>query len=124
MAGVTGVTVFTVITAVCETVFPVPFVTVRVYVVVSEGVMVTAVPLVTVRLPGVMTPAPPAKTAVKPADPPVATEVGFATKLVMTGAEADVELSELTQPVRLPKPRQRTMASVARTGLLFIFAFS
>jgi len=95
-----------------------------VYVVVSEGVTLTAAPLVTERLPGVMTPVPPVKTPVKLVVPPGVTEVGLATKLVMTGSETDLALNELTQPVRLPRPRQRTKASVARTGMRFIFTLS
>jgi hypothetical protein len=54
---------------------------------VSEGVTLTGVPLVTARFPGVITPAPFAKTPVRLTDPPAAIEVGFAVKLVMEGAD-------------------------------------
>ena len=52
------------------------------------GETVTAVPLVTAIFPGVTTPVPLAKTAVRLADPPAEIDVGFAVKLVTVGAVA------------------------------------
>jgi len=43
-------------------------------------------PLVAARLPGVITPVPPAKTAVRPELPPAVIVAGAATKLVIVGA--------------------------------------
>jgi hypothetical protein len=54
-------------------------------VVVTEGVTLTATPLVTARFPGVITPAPFEKTPVRLADPPDVIDVGIAVKLVITG---------------------------------------
>jgi hypothetical protein len=59
-------------------------------VVVVVGLTETAVPLVAVRLPGVITPAPPVKTPVNPDGVPAATEAGLAVKLVMAGAATTV----------------------------------
>ncbi len=53
--------------------------------VVAEGVTIIPVPLVTVMSPGVITPAPLAKTPVNVAVPPALIEVGLAVKLVMVG---------------------------------------
>jgi hypothetical protein len=50
------------------------------------GLTLTAVPLVTAILPGVITPVPLAKTAVRPELPPARIDVGLATKLVIIGA--------------------------------------
>jgi hypothetical protein len=77
---------FTVTIAVWLTETPAEFVTVRVYAVVSDGLTLIAVPLVTARFPGVMMPVPLAKTPVKLADPPAVIDVGFAVKLVIAGA--------------------------------------
>jgi len=54
--------------------------------VVVAGLTLTGVPLVTARLPGVITPVPLANTAVRPELPPARIDVGLATKLVMVGA--------------------------------------
>ena len=51
------------------------------------GLTLTAVPLVTAILPGVITPAPPANTAVRLELPPAPIVGGVATKLVMVGAD-------------------------------------
>ena len=53
---------------------------------VAEGLTVTPTPLLAVRLPGVMTPVPFAKTPVRVALDPAATKVGLAVKLVIVGA--------------------------------------
>ena len=53
---------------------------------VDVGLTVTPTPLVSVRLPGVMTPVPFAKTPVRVALDPVVMVVGIATKLVIVGA--------------------------------------
>jgi hypothetical protein len=65
---------------------PAEGVTVRVYGVVVVGLTLTAVPLVAGRLPGVITPVPPAKTAVRLELPPAVIVAGAATKLVIVGA--------------------------------------
>jgi hypothetical protein len=67
---------------------PLDEVTVSTYDVVTEGETFTAVPLVTARLPGVITPLPFEKTPVRLALPPAATVVGLAVKLAIAGAEA------------------------------------
>jgi len=54
------------------------------------GLMVTAVPLVAGRLPGVMTPVPFAKTPVRVAVVPSVMEVRFAVKLVIEGGGSGV----------------------------------
>jgi hypothetical protein len=54
--------------------------------VVVVGLTLTAVPLVTGRFPGVITPVPPAKTAVRLVLPPAVIVVGLAPKLVIVGA--------------------------------------
>ena len=54
--------------------------------VVVVGLTLTAVPLVTVRLPGVITPVPLEKTAVRLELPPARIVAGLATKLVIVGA--------------------------------------
>jgi hypothetical protein len=53
---------------------------------VSDGVTLTAVPLVARRLPGVITPVPLAKIPVREAVPPAVIDVGLAMKLVIAGA--------------------------------------
>jgi hypothetical protein len=53
--------------------------------VVAVGVTFTGVPLVTGRLPGVITPVPPEKTAVRLELPPTGIVSGLATKLVIAG---------------------------------------
>ena len=54
--------------------------------VVSVGLTLTPTPLVAVRLPGVMTPVPLAKTGVSVELDPVVMVAEFAPKLVMVGA--------------------------------------
>jgi hypothetical protein len=61
-------------------------VTVRVYVVVAVGLTLTPAPLVTARLPGVITPVPFANTPVRLALAPALIVAGLATKLVIVGA--------------------------------------
>ena len=53
---------------------------------VAVGLTVTPTPLVAVRLPGVMTPVPFAKTPVRVALDPVVMDLGIAMKLVIVGA--------------------------------------
>jgi hypothetical protein len=53
---------------------------------VSDGVTLTAVPLVAGRFPGVITPVPLAKAPVRLAVPPAVTVVGVAAKLAIVGA--------------------------------------
>ena len=71
----------------------------------------TAVPLVTARFPGVMTPVPLTKVPVSEEDAPGRIDVGFATKLAMEGSETGLKLSEFTQPTRPPKLRLNTKTS-------------
>jgi hypothetical protein len=54
-------------------------------VVVAVGLTLTAVPLVTEMLPGVITPVPPANTPVRLELAPAAIVAGLATKLVIAG---------------------------------------
>jgi hypothetical protein len=54
-------------------------------VVVEMGLTVTTVPLVADRFPGVMTPVPLAKTAVRVEVPPAVIAAGFATNLEIDG---------------------------------------
>ena len=61
--------------------------------VVVAGSTFSGVPLVTDRLPGVITPVPLAKTAVRLELPPTVIVAGFATKLVMVGAGATVTVA-------------------------------
>lgn len=65
---------------------PAKFVTVSVYVVEDVGETVTGVPLVTAMLPGVITPVPFEKMAVRLAELPVVMDVGLAMKLLIVGA--------------------------------------
>jgi len=91
--------------------------------VVAVGLTVTPTPLVAVRLPGVMTPVPFAKTPVRAALDPSLMEGGFAVKLVIEGAgEGCVWVLDdpPPQPVKPAKPRLRVMASGARTRRRFI----
>ena len=60
---------------------------------VAVGLTLTGVPLVTVRLPGVITPVPLAKTAVRLELPPIAMVTGFAIKLVIDGAGTTVTVA-------------------------------
>jgi hypothetical protein len=62
-------------------------------VVVAVGFTLTGVPLVTARLPGVITPVPPEKSAVRLALPPALIVVGLAAKLVITGVTAAVTVT-------------------------------
>ena len=52
---------------------------------VAAGLTLTGVPLMTARLPGVITPVPFEKTAVRLALPPTVIVAGAATKLVIVG---------------------------------------
>jgi hypothetical protein len=72
---------------------PAALVTVSVYVVVAVGLTLTGVPLVTVILPGVITPVPLANTPVRFELPPDPTVVGLAAKLVIVGAGTTVTVA-------------------------------
>ena len=69
---------------------PAALVTVRVYVVVDVGETDTPMPVSTEMLPGVMTAAPSAKTAVSVDDVPAVIDVGKAVKLVIDGGGTTV----------------------------------
>jgi hypothetical protein len=62
-------------------------------VVVVVGLTVTAVPLMAVRLPGVIIPVPPVKVAVRLLLVPLAMVAGLATKLVITGTGTTVTVA-------------------------------
>jgi hypothetical protein len=112
---------FTVTMTVCVTAAPLDGVTVSVYMAVTVGLTVMAVPLVAARLPGVMTPVPLTKTPVSDALCPAVIVVGFAVKLEMEaagGGGGGVE--EPPQPVKSARPRLRAMTQVARTKSRFI----
>jgi hypothetical protein len=66
---------------------------VSVYVVVAVGLTLTGVPLVTARLPGVITPVPLANTPVRFELPPDPTVAGLAAKLVIVGAGSTVTVT-------------------------------
>jgi hypothetical protein len=83
----------TVTVAVWTIAVPAELVTVRVYVVVVAGLTLTPVPLVAARLPGVITPVPLAKTAVRLELAPAAIDAGFAPKLVIVGAGTTVTVA-------------------------------
>jgi hypothetical protein len=57
------------------------------------GLTLTATPLVAVRLPGVITPVPPVKTAVRPELDPAVMVAGLAVKLVIAGAAFTVTVT-------------------------------
>jgi hypothetical protein len=82
-------------------------------VVVVVGLTLTGVPLVTARLPGVITPVPFAKTAVRLELAPAPIVAGFAVKLVIDGATGGGWLDEPPQPVSHPKPRLKAAAHAA-----------
>jgi hypothetical protein len=82
---------------------------------VAAGVTLTAVPLVTEMLPGVMTPLPLENTPVRLADPPASTVAGLATKLAMKGEIlASGWLNEAEHPVRPQIPGTSTTNHAAR----------
>ena len=89
----TVIEVCTVIVAVWVIAAPVGEVTVRVKIVVTVGLTLAGVPLVTARLPGVITPVPLAKTAVRLELAPAVMVAGFATKLVIVGAGTTVTVT-------------------------------
>jgi hypothetical protein len=88
----------TVTVAVWVMAVPTEGVTVKVYVVVAVGLTLTGVPLATERLPGVMTPVPPLKTAVRLELVPASMVVGLAAKLVMAGGAAGEEVVVAADP--------------------------
>ena len=71
----------------------------------AEGVTRTAVPLITPIFPGVITPAPFAKTAVRPAELPAGTDPGSAANEVIDGAESEFEPGG-TVPDEPPHPKR------------------
>lgn len=82
--------------------------------VVVVGLTLSGVPLVTARLPGVMTPVPLEKTAVRLELPPIAMVAGFAAKLAIADAGgAGDDDDDPPQPERPPKPRLRARALAA-----------
>ena len=88
---------------------------------VVAGLTLAGVPFVTARLPGVITPVPLAKTAVRLELAPAVMAAGFATKLVIVGAGGAgvIEGVDPPQPVRSPKPRLRTRTLAAQTTTRF-----
>jgi len=92
---------------------------VRVYVVVTAGETLTAVPLVAGRLPGVITPVPLSKTPVRLASPPAFTAVGLAVKLVMAGTEGEVRVG-FAHPVRATKRKLKINATRGVPATRFI----
>jgi len=90
---------------------------------VLAGETLTAVPLVAVMFPGVMTPVPLVNIPVRFADPPAVTAVGLAVKLVIAGSEAeDPPLNEL-HPVRMARGRHRTNVQRANTVTRIVAPF-
>jgi hypothetical protein len=90
-------------------------------VVVAVGFTLTAIPLVTARLPGVITPVPPEKSAVRLELPPAVIVAGFAVKLVIVaplGGGWDVN-AEPPQPTMLPMPRPTARALTANERFRF-----
>ena len=78
--------------------------------VVAVGLTVTPTPLVAVRLPGVITPVPFAKTPVKVALDPSVIKLSFAVKLVIEGGGGGGVLDDpLPQAVKLAKATMRMM---------------
>jgi hypothetical protein len=80
--------------------------------VVVVGLTLTPTPLVTARLPGVITPVPLAKTAVRVVLPPAAIIAGIAPKLVIEG-EGVAGVDDPPQPAKTPKPELRATAHAA-----------
>jgi hypothetical protein len=80
-------------------------------VVVEMGLTVTTVPLVAGRFPGVITPVPLAKTAVRVEVPPAVMAVGFTTKLAIVGAGSFGVLPP-------PLPPHATNIPIRRTATL------
>ena len=96
---------------------PAAFVTVRVYVVVAEGVMFTAVPLVTVPTPLLTLPVPPLNTAVSVVEVPAVIVAFAATKLVATGGATTVKVKFCVAAVPTPfgrRERYRESACAVR----------
>jgi hypothetical protein len=75
----------TVTVTVCVIADPLAGVTVSVYVVVEVGLTLTEALLVMARFPGVITPVPPVKTAVRLLLAPAVIDAGVAVKLEMEG---------------------------------------
>ena len=91
-----------------ETDLPLEPVTLSVYVVVDAGATEKGVPLVTGMLPGVTTPVPLEKTAVRVELEPAVMVVGFAVKLLMlglTGFAEDFAAQEVEPMTKIPRIR-------------------
>lgn len=80
---------------------------------VEVGLTLTAVPLVAARLPGVMTPVPFTKTAVRLELPPAVMVAGLAVKLVIEAAGGMGVMLDPPQPAKPPRPRLRARAHPA-----------
>jgi hypothetical protein len=78
------------------------------------GLTLIAVPLVTARLPGVMTPVPFSKSAVRLELDPTSMDAGLAVKLVMTGGGGvDMPDEPPEQPAKPSRAKVRTRAAGA-----------
>jgi hypothetical protein len=86
--------------------------------VVIDGVTITEFPLVTARLPGVMSPVPLVKTPMRLAVPPAVIDAGVAVKLVMEGSENCLKPTELPQPVKQTRLRVIAQTSVVCTEVI------
>jgi hypothetical protein len=82
--------------------------------VVAEGLTLTGVPLATATLPGVITPVPLAKTAVRLALVPASMAAGLAAKLEMDGGVGAVG-AELEQPANPSEARPSARVAAAGT---------
>ena len=91
--------------------------------VVAVGVTLTASPLLTERLPGVMTPVPLANTPVSVMLAPVVMVAVLAVKLVMEAGGVWIELLDEPQPEKLVRQRRRTQAPANETAERFMGLF-
>lgn len=116
MVGAAGVTVTT---AVEVALGPPGPLTVSVYVVVAVGLTEVATPLETAILPGVMTPVPFEKTAVRLELLPAVIDAGLAAKLVIAGGLVLPPPPPLLppQPASVTIPSEKTAATAAKTRL-------
>ena len=84
---------------------------------VVEGLTEVAVPLVTVRLPGVMTPVPPEKVPVRLVLEPVVMVAALAVKLEIAGGGLVLPGLPPPQPVSVTIPSPKTAAAAATKPL-------
>ena len=110
----------TVTVAVDVTTVPVGPVTVSVYVVVAEGVMLTGVPLMTAILPGVMTPVPFVNMAARLDEAPVVMVAGEGAKLAIDGVVETWPLIDPPQPSKPPSPARKASVTAATTPECFM----